>query len=406
MFFFYFFVALLLDFFFFSIRYMEETRVPNELRIRLREYFMYAKNMNRQSYYSKLYDKMSPSLRGEVAYHINQEWIGGVPFLSRAGHLGAAISKEEHTLFITDVAMSLKAEAYAPQEIVIKMGEKAEKMYIMQKGVVAKGGNIISGGSYFGEDIILASGRRTYMVRALTFTDLFVLRKSILEGILDSANYFGIRDQIRRASLCESFKMSFIRLAHIKAGISSTFTRGHEQGEQAEGSRPTSATQRSGGGGGGSSGSKKKKTNARNNNGPEIVQEAQNELNISRKISQQSDYNNQIVPVQQQQPNIQSPSPQRSRKKSSSSGRGGGGGGDYSRSKPPRILEMLQSRHDELVQAIRGLAQRNDRRSDSIEDRLNKMSSNAMMGLAIMCVLLAGMVVGLMLTGGMSGASQ
>ena len=233
---------------------MEETRVPNELRIRLREYFMYAKNMNRQSYYSKLYDKMSPSLRGEVAYHINQEWIGGVPFLSRAGHLGAAISKEEHTLFITDVAMSLKAEAYAPQEIVIKMGEKAEKMYIMQKGVVAKGGNIISGGSYFGEDIILASGRRTYMVRALTFTDLFVLRKSILEGILDSANYFGIRDQIRRASLCESFKMSFIRLAHIKAGISSTFTRGHEQGEQAEGSRPTSATQRSGGGGGGSSG--------------------------------------------------------------------------------------------------------------------------------------------------------
>ena len=128
MFFFYFFIASLLDFFF-SIRYMEETRVPNELRIRLREYFMYAKNMNRQSYYSKLYDKMSPSLRGEVAYHINQEWIGGVPFLSRAGHLGAAISKEEHTLFITDVAMSLKAEAYAPQEIVIKMGEKAEKMY-------------------------------------------------------------------------------------------------------------------------------------------------------------------------------------------------------------------------------------------------------------------------------------
>lgn len=46
--------------------YMEENHVPTELRIRLREYFMYAKAMNRQEYYSKLYDKMSPSLRGEV----------------------------------------------------------------------------------------------------------------------------------------------------------------------------------------------------------------------------------------------------------------------------------------------------------------------------------------------------
>jgi hypothetical protein len=31
-----------------------------------------------------------------------------------------------------------------------------------------------------------------------------------------SANYYGMSAQIRRASLCESFKMSFIRLAHIK----------------------------------------------------------------------------------------------------------------------------------------------------------------------------------------------
>ena len=44
-------------------RYMDENHVPTELRIRLREYFMYAKAMGRQQYYSKLYDKMSPSLR-------------------------------------------------------------------------------------------------------------------------------------------------------------------------------------------------------------------------------------------------------------------------------------------------------------------------------------------------------
>jgi len=299
--------------------------------------------------------------------------------------------------------MALKAEAYGPQEVVIKMGEKAEKMYIMQRGVVAKGGNIISGGSYFGADIILASGRRTYMVRALTFTDLFVLRKDALERILDSANYFGIQAQIRRASLCESFKLSFIRLAHIRAGIQNsqyvgnTDAQGAGAQQQQQAGSPKARAPRGRGGGGGSGSPTR---------GPEIVEEAQRELNASRKVSSDfSNQQNQIVPTnysspqqqqQQQQPPIQAPSPSRSNRRKSTSG----GGGDYSRSKPPRILEMLQSRHDELVQAIRGLAQRNDRRADSMEERLNKMSSNAMMGLIIMCVLLAGMVVGLLVTSG------
>ena len=42
-------------------------------------------------------------------------------------------------------------------------------------------------GKYFGEDIILQAGRRTYTVRALTFTDLFVLRKEDLFSILGAS---------------------------------------------------------------------------------------------------------------------------------------------------------------------------------------------------------------------------
>jgi hypothetical protein len=372
--------------------YMEENFVPRELRIRLREYFMYAKGIGRQMYYAKLYDKMSPALRGELAYFINQHWISNVPFLSRAGHLGATISEEEHKLFITDVAMHLDAEAYGPQEHIVKMGEKAEKMYIMQRGVVAKQGSIISGGKYFGEDIILQAGRRTYTVRALTFTDLFVLRKEDLFSILDSANYFGIADQIRRAALCESFKGTFIRLAHLKAGISSKFTAAAEP-QQGVGSRPGSASQSRG------------RAKVNQNQDPasshqrDIAREAEREINISRKTSgnQQmaSPSQQQIVPMGGS--GIHSPSPGR-RKSAQGSGSGNHAGG-YHRSKPPRILEMLGSRHEELIQAIRGLAQRSDRRADSIEDRMNAMTSNAMMGLVLMCILLAGMCVGLLVTG-------
>jgi hypothetical protein len=371
--------------------YMEENFVPRELRIRLREYFMYAKGIGRQMYYAKLYDKMSPALRGELAYFINQHWISNVPFLSRAGHLGATISEEEHKLFITDIAMHLDAEAYGPQEHIVKMGEKAEKMYIMQRGVVAKQGSIISGGKYFGEDIILQAGRRTYTVRALTFTDLFVLRKEDLFSILDSANYFGIADQIRRAALCESFKGTFIRLAHLKAGISSKFTAAAEP-QQGVGSRPGSASQSRG------------RAKVNQNQDPasshqrDIAREAEREIDISRKISDKqqvpvaSPSRQQIVPLGGS--GIHSPSPGR---------RGMQGrenrGANSVRSRPPKILDMLQGRHEELVQAIRGLAQRSDRRADSIEDRMNAMTSNAMMGLVLMCILLAGMCVGLLVTG-------
>jgi hypothetical protein len=268
----------------------------------------------------------------------------------------------------------------------------------MQRGVVAKQGSIISGGKYFGEDIILQAGRRTYTVRALTFTDLFILRKDDLFKILDSANYFGIADQIRRAALCESFKGTFIRLAHLKAGITSKFTAVDEP-QQGVGSRPGSAQSRG-------------RAKVNQNQGPasshqrDIAREAEREINISRKTSDKqmapiaSPSQQQIVPMGGS--GIQSPSPGRRKSVQASSGNRGNNtmaGASYSRSKPPRILEMLQSRHDELVQAIRGLAQRSDRRADSIEDRMNSMTSNAMMGLVLMCILLAGMCVGLLVTG-------
>lgn len=355
--------------------YMAENHMPAELRVRLREYFMYCRQINRQKYYSTLLEKMSPALRGEVTYFINKAWIEAVPFLSRNGPMGAAIGEEEHRLFITDVAMSLNAVAFGPQEVIVKLGEPAERMYIMQRGVVAKQGQIIAGGKYFGEDIIMAAARRTYMVRALTFVDLFVLEKSKLEGILQSANFENIELLIRRAALCESFKMSFIRLAHMRAGIKDSKYLAVPQA----GSRPSSA--------------KRLRTpasaQASQQGNATVVERAENELQISRKISE-----DRGEVIQYTTPEPASPS----RRKSSTGRRRSNqdSGGAYVRSKPPRILEMLQNRHDELVNAIKGLAQRSDRRADMLEQRLTKISSTWTMGLSLMVLLLAGMVVGLL----------
>ena len=62
--------------------YMSENHMPQELRIRLREYFQYSKQLNRQRYYQALLMEMSPSLRGEVANFINSAWLENIPFFN------------------------------------------------------------------------------------------------------------------------------------------------------------------------------------------------------------------------------------------------------------------------------------------------------------------------------------
>ena len=42
--------------------------------------------------------------------------------------------------------MKLVPEAFAPQELIIRIGEPTEKMYMVQRGVVAMKGRIISSG--------------------------------------------------------------------------------------------------------------------------------------------------------------------------------------------------------------------------------------------------------------------
>jgi potassium voltage-gated channel Eag-related subfamily H protein 7 len=377
--------------------YMAENRIPPEMRIRLREYFMYCKGMQRQEYYKELLVKMSPALRGEVCVFINKTWINSVPFFSRRGKLAAKIGEDEHRLFITAVAMKLTPAAYAPQEVLVHIGERAETMFIMQRGVVAKKGQIIASGKYFGEDIILKSDRRAYMVRALTFVDAFCLTKTSLREIMNQASFPGVAQQLRRAALCESFRQSFVRLAKISAGfggsISHNLDAAAEQEKNARrvhrtnaftGSRPSSATQT------------ERPTEM-------YVQELDEQKHQSVSISPQS---GRMVPVAHTAPHTpHTPHSQAPSSSQLSRSRGGKVARSGGRSKPPRILEMLQSRHDELVQAIAQVSHRSDKRADMLAERVEDVSNKKVLLLTIMCMILSGICIGLLVSNGQKCSS-
>jgi hypothetical protein len=64
--------------------FMEINQLPDEMRMRLREYFQQTRHVNRGQQRRKLLSLMSPQLQGEVCMRMNSKWIDKVRFLRGA----------------------------------------------------------------------------------------------------------------------------------------------------------------------------------------------------------------------------------------------------------------------------------------------------------------------------------
>ena len=154
---------------------------------------------------------MSPALRGEVANFINSAWLQNVPFFNPPG-----MRASEKSMFCTDISLKLKPEAFAPQELVIKTGEPTEKFYLLQRGVMAKKGRILGTGDYAGHDFVLHKQRRNYMVRAITYVDVFSLSKRDLEKVMSSNSLPTIAPRVRLFAIQMSLRKAFIAFSKGK----------------------------------------------------------------------------------------------------------------------------------------------------------------------------------------------
>lgn len=162
--------------------YMEEIKLPKLSRVKMREFVANCTQMQRQEFYQEVLEGLSPALRGEIADRTAGPWIRKVPFF-------VCEDLDEQNRFVINVAMVLKRGAFTRSEMLFKEGEIADRMYIVQQGVVGAQGRVLRSGSYTGEDMIMQSGRRIYRATAMTFVDMQVLEKQALTDVLDEGDF-------------------------------------------------------------------------------------------------------------------------------------------------------------------------------------------------------------------------
>lgn len=152
------------------------------LKKRLRAYFMNTKNSSIKATWKSLMERMSPSLRNEVAYQVNKAWLRKVPYLAKASRL-----------LMRDVTMNLSALLVAQQET---FGENFA-LYILNKGICSWSKHdkyvVITPGNCWGEEHLFLKNWELLLpntATSATFCELtFITAGKFQEVVEDHPSY-------------------------------------------------------------------------------------------------------------------------------------------------------------------------------------------------------------------------
>lgn len=179
--------------------YLAQNRVDPELRTRLREYFHQTRHLHDTSNQQRLLHMMSPMLLAEVVLAINQRWLGSVWFL-----------KDAEAEFIVRLTLSLSPMVLAPYELA-----PCGFLYILARGVVIIGGDLLTKGATWGEDLILGAVApsliRPMNGKAITYAEVFLCSWDALCGALEGFPNTAFR--IRKHALRLAMRRQISRVA-------------------------------------------------------------------------------------------------------------------------------------------------------------------------------------------------
>lgn len=153
-------------------------KIPFDLQTRIRNYYEYMWRQRLGYDESSFLYNLPKGLSDEVSLWLKKEVIENIP-------LFRGTTRD----FIKEIALVLKPIILTPGDIVFSEGDPGEEMYFIQRGkltVISRNSKIaeLSDGQFFGEIALFKNIPRTAAVQAMSYCDLYCLRKDAFDDVL------------------------------------------------------------------------------------------------------------------------------------------------------------------------------------------------------------------------------
>ena len=165
--------------------YMGTCQMPSELRVRIRKYCYYRREMAKRAQERDLLQGISQSLRSEVVLYNHRDRLEHVPHFARAP-----------TPFLSRIAQLLQPSVFGPNDMVMEEGQVNLHVYLVTKGRVQIEHNwaadmelegIVSEPyGLLGERSMLSHAPADATCRTLCFTETYCMNSADVRGVLKS----------------------------------------------------------------------------------------------------------------------------------------------------------------------------------------------------------------------------
>jgi len=189
--------------------YMQQEKLPDDMQLRVREYFHYCRQLQKHRAHKKLLNELSPCLLGEVTVFTYGPMLTKLRYFAGADHA-----------VVTRIAVAVEPVAYPPAEIIYRRGDEANSLFFIKKGTVvtrrlvdAKLVFLVKGDA-FGEEVLMQRGvrpdgkpvpqHRIFVVSALTYIDALMLDRKHLLAIMK------LFPEVRRAISCYAMRCALL----------------------------------------------------------------------------------------------------------------------------------------------------------------------------------------------------
>jgi len=199
-----------------------ERGLPRSLNQALTKFFLFKAECDDYDHVNKLVQEMSPTLRGQVLFHVHQLWLKRLPSWQ------SMVRGSSQTVdFFTLLHLELRTLAYCERETLVNAHEPLEELLVLERGLVLCDAKVMSSGDTIGLDMIKGECYWQHSAVTITCAVVHVLSRKSLLTILEvfpEVKATVARNSVRRKLL----RALRLYIHQVQARLESLYVRADE----------------------------------------------------------------------------------------------------------------------------------------------------------------------------------